>query len=294
MDRAAGAGEPMTLPGPAAPPKVLWEDLLHAALQEDLGFRDLTSEALVDDRMETSASLISRQPGRVAGLEIALEAVRAFDDRTVAETLAGDGEDVDGGAVLAHVTARARALLAAERVGLNFLGRLSGIATATRNVVRSIEGSGARVVETRKTTPGLRLLEKYAVRVGGGCNHRYRLDDAILIKDNHIAICGGVREAIRRGREAAGHMVRVEVEVDGLDQLEIALEEGADVILLDNFDVPALEEAVRRTAGRAILEASGGITPDRAPAVAATGVDVLSIGWLTQSAPALDVAMDFQ
>lgn len=284
----------MTDIDPQPPPKVLWRDLLHAALQEDLGFRDLTSEALVGDGVETVASFVSREPGRVAGLEIALEAVRTLDDRSVAETIAGDGEDVDAGAVLARVRANARALLAAERVGLNFLGRLSGIATATRNVVRSIEGSGARVVETRKTTPGLRLLEKYAVRVGGGFNHRYRLDDAILIKDNHIALCGDVREAIRRARAAAGHTVCIEVEVEDLDQLEIALAEGVDVILLDNFDLPALEEAVRRTAGRAVLEASGGITPERAAAVAATGVDVLSLGWLTQSAPALDVSLDFQ
>lgn len=284
----------MTDIDPQPPPKVLWRDLLHAALQEDLGFRDLTSEALVGDGVETVASFVSREPGRVAGLEIALEAVRTLDDRSVAETLAGDGEDVDAGAVLARVRANARALLAAERVGLNFLGRLSGIATATRNVVRSIEGSGARVVETRKTTPGLRLLEKYAVRVGGGFNHRYRLDDAILIKDNHIALCGDVREAIRRARAAAGHTVCIEVEVEDLDQLEIVLAEGVDVILLDNFDLPALEEAVRRTAGRAVLEASGGITPERAAAVAATGVDVLSLGWLTQSAPALDVSLDFQ
>ena len=284
----------MTGEAPAAPPKVLWRDLLHAALQEDLGFRDLTSEALVGAGIEMTASFISQQPGRVAGLEIALEAVRALDGGTVAETIAGDGEDVDAGAVLARVTAEARALLAAERVGLNFLGRLSGIATATRNVVRSIEGSGARIVETRKTTPGLRLLEKYAVRVGGGFNHRYRLDDAILIKDNHVAICGSLREAIRRSRKAAGHTVRVEVEVDDLGQLEIALSEGVGLILLDNFDVPMLEEAVRRTAGRALLEASGGITPDRAPAVAATGVNVLSMGWLTQSAPALDVAVELR
>ncbi len=277
-----------------APPKVLWRDLLDAALKEDLGFRDLTSEALVSDELEASASFVCRQPGRVAGLEIALEAVRAFDDRTVTEAVAGDGDDVDAGAVLVRVSAKARALLAAERVALNFLGHLSGIATATRNVVRSIEGSAARVTETRKTTPGLRLLEKYAVRLGGGFNHRYRLDDAILIKDNHVAICGGLREAIQRACGTAGHMVRVEVEVDDLVQLDIALEEGVEVILLDNFALPALEEAVRRTAGRAVLEASGGITPESAPAVAATGVDVLSIGWLTQSAPALDVALDFK
>ena len=289
-----GRGDAMTGVALVAPPKVLWLGLLHSALQEDLGFRDLTSEALIGDGIETAANFIGRQSGRVAGLEVALEAVRVLDDRAVTETIAGDGEDIDAGAVLACVTADARALLAAERVALNFLGRLSGIATATRNVVRSIEDSGARVVETRKTTPGLRLLEKYAVRVGGGRNHRYRLDDAILIKDNHVAICGGLKEAIQRGRRAAGHMVRIEVEVDDLGQLEIALSEGVDVILLDNFDVPALEEAVRLTAGRATLEASGGITPDRAPAVAATGVDVLSIGWLTQSAPALDVGVDFQ
>jgi nicotinate-nucleotide pyrophosphorylase (carboxylating) len=283
----------MTGSDAAAPPKVLWRDILDAALKEDLGFRDLTSEALVGEELEASATFVCRQPGRVAGLEIALEAVRTFDDRTVTEAVVRDGDDVDGGAVLVRVFAKARALLAAERVALNFLGHLSGIATATRKVVQSIEGSGARVTETRKTTPGLRLLEKYAVRLGGGFNHRYRLDDAILIKDNHVAICGGLREAIRRVGATVGHMVRVEVEVDDLDQLDIALEEEVDVILLDNFDLPTLEEAVRRNAGRAVLEASGGITPESAPAVAATGVDVLSIGWLTQSAPTLDVAVDF-
>jgi nicotinate-nucleotide pyrophosphorylase (carboxylating) len=179
-------------------------------------------------------------------------------------------------------------------VALNLLGRLSGIATASRDLTRAIEPHRARIADTRKTTPGLRLLEKYAVRVGGGANHRFGLDDAILIKDNHVAFAGGVRAAIERARAAAGHTIKIEVEVDSLTQLEEALALGADLILLDNFSTEEMAQAVRRTRGRAVLEASGGITAATAAAIAATGVDLLSLGWLTHSAPALDVALDIE
>ncbi|MDX1384610.1 MAG: carboxylating nicotinate-nucleotide diphosphorylase [Thermoanaerobaculia bacterium] len=277
----------------AVPPPLLWREQVAAALREDLGFRDLTSEAVASADARAAARFVARREGRIAGLFLALEAVRQLDPELRVAGGVEEASDVAAGATLARIEARARAVLAAERVALNFLGHLSGIATATRDVVRAV-GDRVRVVETRKTTPGLRLLEKYAVRAGGGRNHRYRLDDAILIKDNHIALAGGLEPALRRCREAAGHTVRVEVEVDGLDQLEVALAAGADVVLLDNFTVPELEEAVARNAGRAVLEASGGITPDNAARLAATGVDVLSMGWLTQSAPALDVALDFE
>ena len=283
----------MTHPDISAPPEVVWRPILSAALREDLGFGDLTSEALIDVDRVATARIAGRGQGRIAGLFIALEAFRTLDPAAQIEQRIEEGSDVRAGQVLAVVQASARALLGAERVALNFLGHLSGIATATRDVVRSIDGTRARLVETRKTTPGLRVLEKYAVRAGGGFNHRFRLDDAILIKDNHIVACGGVAPAIRRARASGGHMVRIEVEVDSLAQLDSALDERADVVLLDNFDVPSLREAVSRTAGRAVLEASGGIGPGEAAEVAATGVDVLSMGWLTQSAPALDVGLDF-
>ena len=192
----------------------------------------------------------------------------------------------------ARVEANARALLSAERTALNLLGRLSGVATLTRAYVDAVAGTRARIVDTRKTTPGLRHLEKYAVRCGGGVNHRFGLDDAILIKDNHIAACGGVGQAVRRARSFAGHLMKVEVEVDGLDQLEEALAERPDVVMLDNFTVADLTRAVEVTAGRAVLEASGGVNLDTVAAIAATGVDVISVGALTHSAPVLDIGLD--
>jgi nicotinate-nucleotide pyrophosphorylase (carboxylating) len=199
---------------------------------------------------------------------------------------------VAAGATLAELAGPARALLTGERVALNFLGRLSGVATATRGLVDAVAGSAARVVCTRKTTPGLRALEKHAVRAGGGANHRFGLDDAVLIKDNHLVIAGGVAEAVRRARAAVGHLVKVEVEVDGLEQLAEALACGVDAVLLDNMSLEELAEAVRMARGRALTEASGGIRPETAAAVAATGVDLLSVGWITHSSPALDVALD--
>jgi len=205
-----------------------------------------------------------------------------------------DGADAAAGQAVAMVDSSARALLSAERVALNFLGRLAGIATATRDVVRSLEGTRAQVVCTRKTTPGLRALEKYAVRVGGGSNHRFGLDDAVLVKDNHRVLAGGVTAAVTRVRAHVGHMVKVEVEVDTLDELREALDLGVDVVLLDNMTLPMLREAVALARGRALLEASGGITPETARAVAETGVDMISLGWLTHSVRNLDVALDLE
>jgi nicotinate-nucleotide pyrophosphorylase (carboxylating) len=280
---------------PRHPERLLYEDLLRRALLEDLGGAgDLTTDAIVEDEARARARFVARRAGRIAGLRIALDTLRLLDPALESEIARGDGDDVEAGSVLARVEGAARALLTGERVALNLLGRLSGVATATRDLARTIAPHRARVADTRKTTPGLRLLEKYAVRVGGGANHRFGLDDAILIKDNHVAIAGGVRPAIERARAAAGHTVKIEVEVDSLEQLEQALALGADLVLLDNFSIDQMVEAVRRTAGRAVLEASGGITAATAAAIAATGVDLLSVGWLTHSAPALDVALDFE
>ncbi len=194
--------------------------------------------------------------------------------------------------MLIVVEGRARAILGAERTALNLMGRLCGIATLTRAYVQAVEGTGARIADTRKTTPGLRALEKHAVACGGGINHRFGLDDAILIKDNHVAVCGGVAEAVRRASAHAGHLMKVEVEVDGLDQLDAALAEGPDVVMLDNFSLEDLREAVARTAGRVTLEASGGVTLETVRAIAETGVDVISVGALTHSAPNLDIGLD--
>ena len=203
-----------------------------------------------------------------------------------------DGEDAEGGAVIATVRGPARVLLSAERTALNLLGRLCGIATVTRDLVAIVAPHGAQVVCTRKTTPGLRALEKYAVRCGGGANHRFGLDDAVLIKDNHRALAGGLTPAVERARRHVGHLVKIEVEVDSLAQLREALDLGVDVVLLDNMSLDMLREAVKMAKGKAITEASGGIRPETAAAIAATGVDLLSVGWLTHSAPALDVALD--
>ncbi len=274
--------------------RVLYEPLIRAALVEDLGFGgDLTSEATVPAGTRASAAFVARARGTIAGIDIACEAIRLLDpDATIAIDVR-DGEAVEAGTTIARVDADARALLGAERTALNVLSHLSGIATATARYVAAA-GDRVAIVETRKTLPGLRALQKYAVRAGGGKNHRFRLDDAILIKDNHVALAGGVARALEGARERAGHLVKIELEVDTLAQLDEALAQprGPDAILLDNFAVTDLVEAVRRTRGRAILEASGGITLDSIAAIAATGVDVISVGALTHSVTALDIALD--
>jgi nicotinate-nucleotide pyrophosphorylase (carboxylating) len=277
---------------PSLPP-LLYEDVVRRALAEDLGRAgDITTDATVPADRAGEAALVARAPGCVAGLAVALSVFRALDPAATAEVLQPDGSGVAGAEVLARVRARARALLTGERTALNFLGHLSGIATATRDVVTRLEGLPTRVACTRKTTPGLRALEKYAVLVGGGESHRWGLDDAVLIKDNHVAVAGGITPAVERARGAVGHMVKIELEVDTLEQLDEALARGVDVILLDNMDLDTLREAVGRARGRALVEASGGIRPDDVRAVAETGVDLISLGWLTHSAPSLDVALD--
>jgi nicotinate-nucleotide pyrophosphorylase (carboxylating) len=274
---------------------LLYEDVVRRALAEDLGRAgDVTTDAIVAADLVGRAVIVARAAGRVAGLEPALLAFRLLDPACRADVLLSDGSDAGSGVAIARVTARARALLTGERTALNLLGRLSGIATATRDIVARLEGLRTRVVSTRKTTPGLRALEKYAVRVGGGSSHRYGLDDAVLVKDNHVALAGGIAEAVRRARQGAGHMVKVEVEVDTLAQLDEALAIGIDSVLLDNMDVKTLREAVQRARGRALTEASGGIRPETVREIAETGVDFVSIGWLTHSAPALDVSLDVE
>ncbi len=274
---------------------ILFESAVDAALKEDLGRGgDLTSEGTIPEGTRAVGAFVARAAGVVAGLPVALWTLRRLDPDLRAKALVRDGDRVEAGAVLARVEGDARALLASERTALNFLGHLSGIATETARIAGAIRGTGARVTCTRKTTPGLRTLEKYAVRIGGGVNHRTGLDDGILIKDNHRRIAGGVAAAVEGARARAGHMVRIELEVDTLDELDQGLALGVDAFLLDNMSLDDLREAVRRAAGRAVLEASGGITPERAPEVARTGVDLLSVGWLTHSAPSLDVALDLE
>ncbi|MDX1690673.1 MAG: carboxylating nicotinate-nucleotide diphosphorylase [Acidimicrobiia bacterium] len=281
----------MTALGP--PPTVIWEPIVRGALVEDLGRAgDVTTNAIVPESTTTTARVVVREAGVVAGLTVACHAFELVDPSIHVGYRAADGDRVEAGATVAVVAGPARGILTAERVALNLLGRLCGIASLTARLVDAVADAAASVVETRKTTPGLRALEKYAVRCGGGSNHRFGLDDAVLIKDNHVAVAGGVAAAIDAARSAVGHLVKIEVEVDTLDQLREALDAGADVVLLDNMGPDLLREAVEIAGGRAVLEASGGITPDTIGAVAATGVDVISLGWLTHSVRALDVGLD--
>lgn len=274
-------------------PDLLVEPVVRMALAEDLGRAgDLTSEACVPAGANLSVAWVARKPGVLSGLSCARLSLHALAPDARFEALAHDGEDIAAGQVLARAKAPARAILSAERTGLNLMGRLSGVATLTRAYVDAVAGTGARITDTRKTTPGLRQLEKYAVRCGGGVNHRFGLDDAILIKDNHIAACGGIRPALERARRAAGHLVKVEIEVDSLDQLEEALPLTPDVILLDNFSLADLRAAVALTAGRVTLEASGGVDLTTVRAIAETGVQVISVGALTHSATVLDIGLD--
>jgi nicotinate-nucleotide pyrophosphorylase (carboxylating) len=274
-------------------PDLLIQPVVAAALAEDLGRAgDVTAQACIDAEARFSAVFAARQAGTVAGLACARLAVLALDPAARFEALAADGDRVPAGAVLARVEAGARALLSAERTALNLLGRLSGVASLTRAYVDAVQGTNARIADTRKTTPGLRHLEKYAVRCGGGLNHRFGLDDAILIKDNHVAACGGVGEALRRARAAAGHLMKIEVEVDSLVQLEEALPHRPDVVMLDNFSLGDLARAVRIAGGQTTLEASGGVNLQTVRGIAETGVQVISVGALTHSAMVLDIGLD--
>lgn len=274
-------------------PDILIQPVVAAALAEDLGRAgDVTAQACIEADARLSAVFAARQAGVVAGLACARLAVLALDPEASFEAAATDGEKVAPGAVLAKVSANARALLSAERTALNLLGRLSGVASLTANYVDAVAGTAARIADTRKTTPGLRHLEKYAVRCGGGLNHRFGLDDAILIKDNHVAACGGVAQALDRARAAAGHLMKIEVEVDSLDQLKEALPFRPDVIMLDNFSLADLSTAVGLVAGQVVLEASGGVNLQTVRGIAETGVDVISVGALTHSVSVLDIGLD--
>ncbi|HUN51813.1 MAG TPA: carboxylating nicotinate-nucleotide diphosphorylase [Candidatus Sulfotelmatobacter sp.] len=280
---------------PAPLPALLIEPLVRAALAEDLGRAgDITTDSVIPAEATARTAIAARQPGRIAGLDLALAAWRLLDPALKVEVMRPDGSDVEPGDIVATVSGRARAMLTGERVALNFLCHLSGIATATRAIVAAVAPYKSRVTCTRKTMPGLRALQKYAVRAGGGVNHRFGLDDGILIKDNHIAIAGGIRPAIARARTNLGHMVKIEVEVDSLDQLAEALTLRVEAVLLDNMSPETLKRAVGMIDGRAIAEASGRITRETAPAIAAAGVDLISVGWLTHSAPALDLGLDFR
>jgi nicotinate-nucleotide pyrophosphorylase (carboxylating) len=277
----------------ASLPDLAIAEVVRAALTEDLGRAgDVTSQACVPAEARLRATFAARERGVVAGLACARLAVMELDPTADFREAVHDGDTVGPGAKLAWVDANARALLAAERTALNLMGRLSGIASLTRAYVNAVEGTGARILDTRKTTPGLRALEKYAVRCGGGVNHRFGLDDAILIKDNHIAACGSVAEAVRRAKATAGHLMKVEVEIDSLDQLDDAMLHEPDVVMLDNFSLADMSEAVRRTNRRAVLEASGGVSLETVRAIAETGVDVISVGALTHSARVLDIGLD--
>ncbi|WP_395666766.1 carboxylating nicotinate-nucleotide diphosphorylase [Methylocella sp.] len=284
-----------TSPFLAPPPRLLIEPLVRGALLEDLGRAgDVTSDAIAPEGLKTRAVLAARQAGVVAGLDLARLAFELIDPRVAFKALRPDGAHVSAGETIAVVEGPARGVLTGERTALNFLSHLSGVASVTAAIVASIAAYRTRVVCTRKTTPGLRAVEKYAVRAGGGANHRFGLDDAMLIKDNHIAIAGSVTQALRRAKAAAGHLVKIELEVDSLDQLREGLREEVDAVLLDNMTPAMLREAVVIAAGRATTEASGRITPASAPEIAATGVDVISVGWLTHSAPILDIGLDFE
>jgi nicotinate-nucleotide pyrophosphorylase (carboxylating) len=274
-------------------PDLLIAPIVRAALAEDLGRAgDITAQACVPADARLTADFVARRGGVVAGLSCIRLALAELDPAASYDPLTVDGGVVPAGTTLARVSGNARAILTAERTALNLLGRLCGIATLTQDYVDAVAGTKARITDTRKTTPGLRALEKYAVRCGGGVSHRFGLDDAILIKDNHIAACGSVGEAVRRAKAFAGHLVKVEVEVDSLVQLQEALAHDPDVIMLDNFSLADLREAVETVAGRVVLEASGGVTLETVRAIAETGVDVISVGALTHSAKVLDIGLD--
>jgi nicotinate-nucleotide pyrophosphorylase (carboxylating) len=273
-------------------------DLIRRALEEDGAEADITTLSTVPEQQQASGSILTRDAGVIAGLAIAAEAFRLLDDQVSIEFLVHDGAVVQPGDVLAHVNGPARSLLSAERVALNFLGRLSGIATLTAQCVRAIEGTHVRILDTRKTTPGLRSLEKAAVLLGGGHNHRFGLSDGVLIKDNHIKAAGGIAQAIAAARRTAPHLLKIEVECETLAEVQQALKARADVVLLDNMDIQMMHNAVeliRRDAPLVLIEASGNIgsNGERLRAVASTGVDFISLGALTHSVPNFDVSLEF-
>jgi nicotinate-nucleotide pyrophosphorylase (carboxylating) len=268
---------------------------VEAALMEDLGRAgDITTAATIPEGTQAKAAIVARKHGVIAGLPLAREAFRRLDPEVRFDAVLKDGDKVAPGTVIAHISGPARPILSAERVALNYLGRLSGIATATASFAEKIAHTPAKIIDTRKTTPNLRIFEKYAVRCGGGANHRFGLDDAVLIKDNHIAVAGGIIPALRAAKASVGHLVKIEIEVDTLAQLDEVIAEGADAVLLDNMTPELLAQAVAKIGGRMISEASGGITLDSVKAIAEAGVDLLSSGWITNSAPTLDLGLDIE
>ncbi len=276
-------------------PLVMIDPVLIRAFEEDLGQAgDVTTDSVVPAQARARVAAIARKPGRVAGVGIAARAFTLMDADLAVKPALSDGAAVKGGETLLTVEGSARAILTAERVALNLVSHLSGIATLTAAFVERVKGTRARIVCTRKTTPGLRAFEKFAVRAGGGTNHRFGLHDGVLIKDNHIALVGGISAAVAAARERAGHMMRIEVETDTLDQVDEAVAAGADHILLDNMSPDLLRDAIARIDGRAVTEASGGVTLETVADIAATGVDLISSGALTHSAPVLDIGLDFE
>ena len=276
-------------------PPALVEDAVRRALSEDLGLAgDLTSQTTIPAGAQATATLSAREAGVIAGLPVALEVFRQLGGAVSFDPQLADGAAVSKGDIVAVVSGDARQLLAGERTALNFLNHLSGIAAHTHKFVEAVAGTGARICDTRKTTPGLRAFEKYAVRCGGGANHRYALSDAILIKDNHIAVAGGAGKAYRAARAAAGHLVAIEIEVTSLDELAEVLEAGATIVMLDNMDNQLLWAAVKLSDGRARLEASGGVTLERVRGIAETGVDYISSSQITMGARPLDLGLDVE
>ena len=276
-------------------PPLLVERAVTAALEEDLGSAgDITTDAIVPAGAQGNARIVARKAGVVAGLDLAEAAFRALDPEARFTRMVEDGGKVEASATIARISAKTRALLTGERTALNFLNRLSGIATLTSAYVAAVEGTGARIACTRKTTPSLRALEKYAVRAGGGVNHRFGLYDEVLVKDNHIAASEGLANALKSLRARTGHLVKIEVEVDTLDQLEEALRFPIDAVLLDNMDVETLKKAVALVKGRVVTEASGGVTLENVRKIAMTGVEVISVGALTNAARSLDSSLEWE
>jgi len=276
-------------------PRYLVEQAVATALEEDLGgVGDITTNTIIPPDAQGDASIIVRKPGVIAGLDLAAASFKSLDPDVRFTRIVEDGSKVEAGATIARIAGKTRALLTGERTALNFFGRLSGIATLTACYVAAVEGTHAKIVETRKTTPGLRALEKYAVRCGGGTNHRFGLYDAVLVKDNHIAAAGGLAEALNAVRTAVGHLVKIEVEVDTLDQLENVLRFPIDAVLLDNMDAGTLKRAIALVKGRVITEASGGVTLESVREIAKTGVDLISVGALTHSARSLDSSLEWK
>ncbi len=278
-------------PGIQADPRII-QETVRRALAEDIGPGDITGMTTVDAEARARGFFLAKQEGVLAGMEVAAACFRQLDGAVRFAALVAEGERFRPGQHLATVEGQARALLAAERVALNFLQRLCGVATLARAYADAVAGTGAVIVDTRKTTPGLRALEKAAVRAGGASNHRFALYDGVLIKDNHIRLAGGLRRAVERARAGAPHCMKIEVETATLDEVREALEAGADIIMLDNMDLDQMRQAVALIGGRALVEASGGMTLERVRAVAETGVDLISVGRLTHSAPAVDISLE--